>query len=150
MTDSFDLDSPEGGVPSADDVRGFLSTYRFPLIVLGGLALTALVLGGVARRRGVPLARTDGYQPGSLERDIQRSADWEASLRHFAAAVDTRMQGFQQQLDALHAALGTEGPALHPSATAPHTNGAANISYESAVADQPENIPPAPAATSLP
>lgn len=145
MTDFDPSDIPED-LPDAESVRSFLAAYKWPLLILGGLTVTAIVLSGVARRRGVPVAVGSGYNPGSLEREVQRSADWEASLRHFAAAVDTRMQGFQQQLDALHSALGTEGPSPKVSVG---VNGAANQSYESATADQEENIPPGPASVSM-
>lgn len=151
MTDSLDPQPADLGVPDADDVRGFLSQYRYPLIVLGGLLVTAVLLSAVARRRGVlPGSVGVSTAPGPLEREVRISADWEASLRHFATAVDTRMAGMQQQLDALHAAVGTDGPALHPSAVIAPNGRSANLSYEAAIEGQDENIPPAPAATSMP
>lgn len=144
--ESFDPQSADIDGPAADEVRGFLSQYKYPLLILGGLVVVAAMLGSVARRRGVlPGVGVDRTAPGPLERTVQFSADWEASLRHFAQAVDQRMAGFQQQLDAMHAALGTDGPLSAPTAT---LNGAANQTYEAATAEQPENIPPGPAAVS--
>ena len=132
-------------VPAA--VRNLSDSQKYALLALGGLALVALVLSSMARRRGVFPGRT----PGSLEREVQISADWAASLRHFAAAVDVRMAGMQQQLDALHQAVGTEGPLPYPSETvSPNGTGPSSTSYEAAVADQPENVVPNPASTSLP
>lgn len=142
----IDMDIPD---VTSSDVRGLLSTYKYPLLILGGLLVTAALLSSLARRRGV-LSAVGGTRtaPGPLEQTVQFSADWEASLRHFAQAVDQRMAGFQQQLDAMHQALGTDGPLSSPSDTL-NGRGAPNLTYEAATADQAENIPPGPASVSL-
>lgn len=150
--DAPDVNPPTPDLPTPDARTGFADlweSHRYALITLGGLALLAVVLGSTARRRGV-LPGGRRYEPGPLERQIQVNADWEASLRHFAAAVDLRCQGMQQQLDSIHQALGTEGPATHPSATVSPNGSAPNVTYEAAIADQPENVAPGPAAVSEP
>jgi hypothetical protein len=150
--DVVDIPDPVTPEPIDDTRSGALATvweeHRYALIALGGLALLAVVLSVAARRRGV-LPGGSRSQPGPLEREVQISADWAASLRHLAAACDQRMQGMQQQLDSIFATLGAEGPRVEPSPTV-SPNGAANLTYESAISDQPENIPPGPATTGMP
>lgn len=126
---------------------------KVALVGLGGLFLVAFTLSALLRAR-----RSRGNDLVGLvslpESGPAPSADLVASIRHLAAAVDDRMQGFQQQLDALHQAVGTAGPLPEPTPTINpfNSNGRepANQSYEAAIAEQPENIPPSPAATSLP
>jgi hypothetical protein len=140
--------NPVPELPDPERVRSFLATYKYPLLALGSLTLVALVLSSVARRRGVfPDRHGD---PNTLAGSVQFSADWEASLRHLAAACDQRFAGVDQQLRSLHDAVGTVPTALHPSATVAPNGQAPNLSYEAAVADQPDNIPPSPASVSLP
>lgn len=149
---------PEPATPDAPTSPVVLDkTQRYALVALGGLALVAVALAAVLRnRRAHTLVGVIDLPPEGPA----RQADIVASLRHLAAAVDGRLQGLQQQLDALNQHVGLAGTLPEPSQTVggfsfgevgPSGNGvASNLTYEQATADQSENIPPSPAATSLP
>jgi hypothetical protein len=141
MTPNIDTPDVDSG-----DVRAFISQYKYPLIVLGGLVVTAVVLSGVARRRGVyggvPGVRDSRTPPGQLERTVQFSSDWENSLKHLAAAVDQRLAGFDHRLVALEQYVPDD-------TVVPNGNGPANQTYEAATADQPQNIAPGTASVSM-
>ena len=145
----MDMDiTPDADLPGVDsgDVRGFISQYKYPLLVLAGLAGTAFVLGAVARRRGVyggvPGVRATSTPPGQLERTIQFSSDWENSLKHLAAAIDQRLAGVEHRITALEQ--------YDPTVVAPNGHGvAANQTYEAATVDQPQNIAPGTASVSM-
>jgi hypothetical protein len=140
------MDTPHDFEPIPVDPEpvGLDKTQRYMLIACGGLAVVAIALALLTRRRSASEWARSTYPV--------HGADLEGSLRHFVDAADSRFQGMQQQLDALHRAVGTQGPLPHPSPTvAPNGTGAPNLTFEQAIADQPpENTPPGPAAVGLP
>lgn len=144
--DEFDIEPTEPGA-------GFALTdgQKYAILALGGLAFVAILLSVAARRRGVLGSGAGGY---SLATDAAFvGSDWQASMRHFAGAVDNRFQGIEQQLQSIHQAVGTTPTADTPSPFVPNSNGlgrAVNLTYEQATADQDENIPPGPASVGLP
>ena len=150
---------PSPDTPTSPLVGFTLTTeQKIALVSLGGLTVVALILAAMLRAR-----RRRGNDMLGLvalpESGPAPSADIVASLRYLAQATGDRFAGIQQQLDALHEALGTRGPATEPSPTidqfnmggaASNGNGVSHQTYEQAIADQPENVVPGPAATSQP
>lgn len=149
MVDTPNPSTPEPpAAPVIPVVSRLSDTQRYALYGLVALTGVALILSAMARR-----AR---HQPGVEYFAPGDSGDWEASIRHLAAAIDHRFAGIQQQLNSLHAAVGTTGTADHVSPTVPNIppvvapNGTNAPAVPAATSGDPINdTPPGPAAVSL-